>query len=137
MKLLNSGVSSILLLVFYFAGCAGSTSQVINSGTWGGEHIVMIVTDSTTTLDYDCAHGSIDEFIKTNEEGDFEVTGVYIREKGGPIRIEDVPDKHAAIYSGNINGNNMTLIVRLTDLDAVIDTFFLTFGSDPVIYKCY
>ena len=137
MNLLNGGVSSILLFTFYLSACAGSNPQVINSGTWGGEHIVMIVTDSSTTLDYDCAHGSIDESIKTNEDGEFNATGVYIFEKGGPIRIGDIPDKHPALYSGNIKNKEMTLIVKLTDSNTVIDTFSLNFGSDPVIYKCY
>ena len=137
MKKFSTVVSLIILFIFYLNACTGSKSQVIKSGTWGGEHIVMIVSDSSTTLDYDCAHGSIDEIIKTSEDGNFNVTGLYVIEKGGPIRIGETPDKHTALYSGSIEGDEMTLIVSLTVSDAVIDTFFLTFGSDPVIYKCY
>ena len=137
MKLLDTGLYSILLLAFYFGGCAGSNSQVIQPGTWGGEHIGMIVTDSSTTLDYDCAHGTIDEPIKTDEDGIFEAAGVHVFEKGGPIRLGEIPDKHPALYSGSIKGKEMTLIVRLTDSDVVIDTFSLGLELEPIIYKCY
>jgi hypothetical protein len=137
MEKLCAGFFSLLLLASYFSGCAGSNSQVIRSGTWGGQHIGMFVSDSSTTLDYDCAHGSIDESIKADDKGMFEVVGVHVFEKGGPIRLEEIPDKHPAVYKGSIKGKEMTLIVKLSDTDVVIDTFFLTFETEPIIYKCY
>jgi hypothetical protein len=137
MKQLCGGLFLILLLTFYFGGCAGSNSQVIQTGTWGGEHIGMIVSDSSATLDYDCAHGSIDEPIKVDDNGMFSVIGVHIFEKGGPIRLGEIPDKHPAVYKGSIKEKEMTLIVKLTDTDAVFDTFYLALGAEPIIYKCY
>lgn len=136
MKQLCAVLLSLLLFTFYFSGCAGSNSQVVQSGAWGGEHISMIVTDSSASLDYDCAHGSIDEPIKPDDNGMFEAVGVHIIEKGGPIRIGDIPDKHPALYNGSIKGKEMTLIVTLIDTEVVIDTFSLTLGIDPIIYKC-
>ncbi|UCH66065.1 MAG: hypothetical protein JSW63_02725 [Ignavibacterium sp.] len=137
MKQLCAGFFSILLLAFYFSGCASTNSQVVLTGTWGGEHIGMIVSDSSATLDYDCAHGSIDEPIKIDDNGMFNVIGVHIFEKGGPIRLGEIPDKHPAVYDGSINEKEMTLIVKLTDTEAVVDTFYLTLGAEPIIYKCY
>jgi hypothetical protein len=97
----------------------------------------MIVSDSSATLDYDCAHGTIDEPIMANDNGVFKVTGIHVREKGGPIRLEEIPDKHPAVYNGSIKGKEMTLIVKLIDTDVVIDTFSLSHGAEPIIYKCY
>ncbi len=82
MKYLYAELFSLLLLTFYFSGCAGSNSQVIQSGAWGGEHIGIIVTDSSASVECDCAHGSIDESISTDDDGKFEAVGVYIIEKG-------------------------------------------------------
>jgi len=79
MKQLYARLFQLLLLTIYFSGCAGSNSQVVQSGTWGGEHIGMIITDSSATLDYDCAHGSIDEPISTDDMGIFEAVGVLKR----------------------------------------------------------
>lgn len=136
MKQLYARLFQLLLLTIYFSGCAGSNSQVVQSGTWGGEHIGMIITDSSATLDYDCAHGSIDEPISTDDMGIFEAVGVHIIEKGGPIRLGEIPDKHPALYNGSVEGKEMTLIVTLIDTKVVIDTFLLTLGVEPIIYKC-
>ena len=136
MKQLYARLFPLLLLTIYFSGCAGGNSQVVQSGIWGGEHISMIVTDSSATLDYDCAHGSIDEPISTDDMGIFEAVGVHIIEKGGPIRLGEIPDKHPALYNGSIEGKEMTLIVTLIDTKVVIDTFSLTLGNEPIIYKC-
>ncbi len=125
----------LLLFGIIVCGCTGN-SQVVQSGTWGGQHIGLFVSDSSTTLEYDCAHGTIDEPILTDDNGMFEVTGIHIIEKGGPIRLGEIPDKHPSLYNGTIEGKEMTLIVTLTDTDVVIDTFYLTLGKEPIIYKC-
>jgi hypothetical protein len=137
MKKLCTKLFPFLLSASFFIRCAGSNSQVIQSGIWGGQHIGMIVSDSSATLDYDCAHGTIDEPIITDDNGMFSVTGIYVFEKGGPIKLGEILDKHPAVYEGSIKGKEMTLIVKLTDTDVVIDTFSLTFKAEPIIYKCY
>ena len=137
MKKLCTRLFLLSLVAIFFGGCAGSNSQVIQSGTWGGQHIGLFVSDSIATIDYDCAHGSIDELIMTDDNGVFEVSGTHVFEKGGPIRLGEIPDKHPAIYYGTIKGKNMTLTVKLTDFYVVIDTFYLTYKSEPIIYKCY
>ena len=136
MKKVQTKLYLLLIVSSYLSGCAGN-SQVIQSGTWGGQHIGMVVSDSSATLDYDCAHGSIAEPIMADDNGTFEVNGIYVIEKGGPIRLGDIPDKHPAVYYGTIRGKEMMMIVKLTDTDAVIDTFSLTFEAEPIIHKCY
>ncbi len=126
-----------LALLFYFCiGCSSSISQIDLAGTWGGEHISLTILDSTSNLEYDCAHGTIDEPILTDSEGNFEVTGVHVFEHGGPIRIDETFEKHPSVYKGRIEGEKMTLILIIKDTKAEIDTFWLTRGAEPIIYKC-
>jgi len=135
MKLSNAGIILIIFLIS-FGGCAGSNCQVDLIGVWGGDHIGMVVSDSTATLDYDCAHGTIDEPIITDDNDEFEVSGIHVFEHGGPIRIDEVPDEHPALYKGHIEGNVMTLEVTLTDTEVVFGTFTLNLGANPNVYKC-
>jgi len=130
--------AGIILLLFgiAFGGCAGSNCQTDLVGLWGGEHIGMVVSDSSATIEYDCAHGTIDESIITDDNGKFEVKGVHVFEHGGAIRIDEVPDEHPALYKGHIEGNVMTLVVMLTDTEAEVGTFTLTLGANPNVYKC-
>ena len=136
MKKLFLNISLLLIVWIFYSGCSSSISQIDLTGKWGGEHIGMVVSDSSATLEYDCAHGTIDEPIIPDDEGRFEVIGVHVFEHGGPIRIDEIPDEHPALYKGHIVGNEMTLILVLTDTDTEIDTFSLTRGVEPLIYKC-
>jgi uncharacterized protein YceK len=136
MKKIILNISLLLMIWIFYSGCSSSISQIDLTGKWGGEHIGIVVSDSSATLEYDCAHGIIDEPIIPDEEGKFEVSGVHVFEHGGPIRIDEIPDEHPAIYKGYIVENEMTLILVLTDTDTEIDTFSLTRGVDPLIYKC-
>ena len=136
MKQVIIGILSFFVLCLYWGGCASNIYQDNLTGTWGGEHISMTVMDSGITLEYDCAHGTIDEPINPDEQGRFEVTGIHIIEHGGPVRSDEIPDKHPALYKGKIEENVMTLTVILTDTETVIGEFTLTHGDYPQIYKC-
>jgi hypothetical protein len=126
----------LALLFIFYIGCTSSISQIDLAGTWGGEHISLTVLDSTANLEFDCAHGSIDEFISVDTEGNFEVTGIYVFEHGGPIRIDETLEKYPCLYKGRIGGDKMTLILILKDTETEIDTFWLARGAEPIIYKC-
>jgi len=136
MKKLFLNISLLLIVWIIYSGCSSSISQIDLIGKWGGEHIGMVVSDSSVTLEYDCAHGTIDEPIIPDADGKFEVSGVHVFEHGGPIRIDETPDEHPALYKGLIVGKEMTLILVLTDTDTEIDAFSLTRGVEPLIYKC-
>ncbi|MGB5850532.1 MAG: hypothetical protein WBH40_18735 [Ignavibacteriaceae bacterium] len=136
MKKLILNVSLLLIVWIFYSGCGSSVSQIDLKGTWGGEHIGILVSDSSATLEYDCAHGSIDEPIIPDDGGKFEVSGVHVFEHGGPIRSDEVLDEHPALYKGHIEGNEITLILVLTDTNTEVDTFSLTRGVNPLIHKC-
>jgi len=136
MKKIMLFVLALLFLFFFYIGCTSSISQIDLVGKWGGEHISLTILDSTANLEYDCAHGTIDEPISTDTDGNFEVTGMHIFEHGGPIRIDETLEKHPSLYKGHIEGEKMTLILILKDTKTEIDTFWLTRGAEPIIYKC-
>lgn len=105
-------------------------------GEWGGEHISLTVSLSGSTLEYDCAHGTIEGSIEPDHNGDFVVTGVHVREHGGPIQEDEVPDEHPARYRGWTNGTRMTLSVILTDTGLEIGTYQLRLGQQAQLFKC-
>src|SRR5690242_409107 len=83
---------------------AGSLSTM-RSGSWGGPHVSLTTADSGgATLDFDCAHGSITGPLSLAADGSFRLSGTYVREHGGPIRIGETPDSQDATYSGTVRG---------------------------------
>lgn len=106
------------------------------AGFWGGDHISISVTDASTHLELDCAHGDIPAVLALDRQGQFNVAGTYVREHGGPIRQGEIPDSHPAIYSGLVASTMMTLTIRLGDTNESIGTFSLASGSSGRVLKC-
>lgn len=106
------------------------------TGLWGGEHIGLEVTAQGGRVEYDCAHGTIDQKIVPDRQGHFDVQGTHIREHGGPSRKDEVPDSHPARFAGQIKGNTMTLTATETDTKEIVGTFTLILGQKPHIVKC-
>jgi hypothetical protein len=105
-------------------------------GTWGGEHISLEVTDRGGRVEYDCAHGSIDQRIVLDSRGRFDVRGTHVREHGGPVRKDETEDSHPARFVGEIRGDTMTLTVTESDTKEAVGTFTLVFGQRPHVTKC-
>jgi hypothetical protein len=113
-----------------------SKMRSAQTGTWGGEHISLEVTDGGGTVEYDCAHGTIDRKIVLDARGRFHVSGTHVREHGGPVRRDEQPDSHPAQYTGQIVGDQMTLTVAEVDTGYVVGVFKLTRGQQPRLMKC-
>ena len=111
-------------------------TDTVATGIWGGEHIQMQVDENGARLQYDCAHGSVDEPLTLDHEGRLDVKGTHVRERGGPVRRGDKPDNRPARYTGRVEGQTMTLTVMLTDSDESAGTFTLTQGEPGQIRKC-
>jgi hypothetical protein len=105
-------------------------------GTWGGTSIRLDVTIQGATIEYDCAHGTIDEPLATDRDGRFTAAGTHVREHGGPIRQDEQPDRHPARYQGQLTGDSLRLTVTLTDSLQDIGTFMLTRGATGRVFKC-
>jgi len=110
-------------------------SPVLN-GMWGGDHIALTVADTGTHLEFDCAHGDIPITLMVDARNEFDISGTFVREHGGPIRVGEMPDSHPAAYVGSVTQTTMMLTVRLTDTSEVIGTFTLSRGSPGRVMKC-
>lgn len=112
-----------------------SPSSIVN-GAWGGDHIVMTVAGAATHLEFDCAHGDIAGPLKPDARGQFSVAGTFVREHGGPIRVDEVLERRPALYGGSVMNTSMTLTIRLTDTSESIGTFVLMHGVSGRVVKC-
>ena len=120
------------------AFCSPTAADGANvpSGTWGGEHIVMEVTGASSTVEFDCAHGTIDGTLTLDSGGRFDVAGSFTTERGGPIRADDPPRAVPARYNGSLKDSTLTVTVVLTESRDTVGTFTLHRGAQPRLFKC-
>jgi hypothetical protein len=118
--------------------CGGgpTTASTPPIGAWGGDHISLTISDAGSRADFDCAHGEIPNPWVVDARQAFSVRGIYVRERGGPVRIDEAPDSHPAAYAGSVTGNTMVLTVELTDTKDVVGTFTLIRGAPGRVVKC-
>ena len=105
-------------------------------GSWGGAGIALEVTAAGATIEYDCAHGTIDEPIVTDRDGRFSAKGAHVREHGGPIRVDEIADRHPARYDGEVTGNVMRFTITLLDTQQSFGPFSAARGVVPRLLKC-
>jgi hypothetical protein len=121
----------------------------LTSGEWGGDHISFTVTEKGASIEYDCAHGTIDQRLELDADGRFDVRGMHEDETGGSppeISIADEGDKtsppgasalrHPARYTGRVEGRTLSLTVTLADGGRTFGEFVLAQGASPRLNKC-
>ena len=118
------------------AGCSSFTTPSDLTGPWGGEHIALVVTDTGSTVEFDCASGTITEPLALGPIGKFDATGTFTPGHGGPILQGETPDSHPARYTGQVKGNTMTLTIVETDSGTNLGTFTLQRGVAARVFKC-
>jgi hypothetical protein len=102
---------------------------------WGGDHIEMEVTRAGARLEFDCAHGTIDEPLRADPQGAFKLKGTFTPERGGPTRDDNAPAPKAT-YSGTINETAMSLKVVVEGGDAQGTSYELTRDRRGNVRKC-
>lgn len=127
-----------LSFILLIAGSAASRPRKmrLSTGPWGGQHIRIDVGARSATIEYDCASGTIDGPLTSDGKGRFTWHGMHHRERPGPTRENDPGSNSPAIYSGSVKGNTMTLTVKLSDTDEVLQTFTLKRGAFGRVFKC-
>ncbi|MEP6569331.1 MAG: hypothetical protein ABJC10_06105 [Acidobacteriota bacterium] len=110
--------------------------QRLATGAWGGPHISIDVAQTSATIEYDCANGTIEGPLAYDGKGRFTWHGTHNREHGGPIRDDEMSSGRRAIYTGTVKGDTLNLTVKLADSNAVVDTFTLKRGGSGRIFKC-
>ena len=135
---LKSCVLFILLCgSFTMAAYGGPTMTGNLTGEWGGEHIRLVVKETRASAEFDCAFGETDEPIHPDKDGKFEARGIYMFERGGPIRAGAPPLKrHAALFRGWTDGKEMRLTVVLVDTGREVGNFSLSLGRRASLDKC-
>jgi hypothetical protein len=113
---------------------AASDASAIATGTWGGEHIVLQVSEKGADVEFDCAHGQVTQPITVDKHGDFDVAGTFTPEHGGPVRRDENTPSASARYSGHVDGDTMSLTV--THGEEKVGIYTLNRGSRPNITKC-
>jgi hypothetical protein len=117
------------------------SSRTLRAGIWGGQHLGLTVTATRVEIEFDCAHGTIDQSIELDREGRFDVIGTFVPE-GGPVSVP-IDGKtterkdFSARYRGRVEGANLLLKVTITKTGNDLDELTLTHGRRPVLEKCY
>ena len=124
----------IFVLIFLISCASASNMQTIPAGVWGGEHINVEVGSKSASIEYDCAHGVIDGPLTMDANGRFNLRGTHTPERGGPIRADEQQLSHPANYVGSIDGNKMTLTLKIEGADD--ETFTLEKGKPGELFKC-
>jgi hypothetical protein len=126
-------ITAILLGVAAIA-CSAATSTPITDvvGTWGGENAGLIVNGNDVHVHIGCTLGDAVGPIVTDANGRFEFSGTY--------NVDAYPVSrgitHPATFSGQIDGQAMTLTVSLTDTARVLGPVNLVYGKEPKMGPC-
>jgi hypothetical protein len=107
------------------------------TGTWGGKHVVLEVTENGARLRFDCARGAIERPVALDGEGRFDLQGTFTRSAFGPQREDDPQQNEPARYSGTVKDQSMTLSVTLTRTNEEVGTFTLLQGKPGRIWRCH
>ena len=111
-------------------------TRPLPTGTWGGQHILLEATARRVSIEYDCAHATIDKRIVLDRNGRFEVSGMQVSERGGPVRQGSEKRGYAVRFVGEVKGKEMTLTVTKSETNESIGTFTLNYGQQPRLMKC-
>jgi hypothetical protein len=106
------------------------------TGTWGGDHVSLTIAAAGEHLEFDCAHGDIPGPFALDGRSAFNAAGTFVREHGGPIRVDEVLDARPALYTGSVTADAMILTVQLIDTREQIGTFTLIRGAPGRVVKC-
>ncbi len=119
------------LLGWALACVTGASPARVPNGSWGGPHVRLAVQDQGASIEFDCAHGTLDAPLELDAQGRFDVPGHFIRE-GGPEREGDTGV--AVRYSGRTDGKELTLeIVFPNQRDG---PYTLVLGTGARLFKC-
>ena len=124
------------VLLLALGACAAVPAAPLPlTGDWGGAHVHLSLTPTGGTVEYDCAHGTIDQPVIPGSGGRFAALGTHVREHGGPVRMGEILPSSPARYSGAVRGDRMTLSVEVNGIGAM-GPYHLVRGAPPQLYRC-
>ena len=129
-------ISLLAIAVLSATVASPQTKENETAEIWGGPDVQMALSADGATLEFDCAHGVIQQAVKPNAKGEFSAAGTYTPERGGPIMRDNPPRDLAAVYKGTIQGDTMQLEAVISDKDRQPQPFTLTRGQPGRVRKC-
>lgn len=108
----------------------------VPAGRWGATGVVLDVAADRAATDFVCAHGTIDEPLRLDRDGRFDVRGTHVNERGGPSREGEEARPRPARYLGRVDGDTITLAIELAEPAETLGPYKLTRGATPRLVKC-
>ncbi|HET6671339.1 MAG TPA: hypothetical protein VFH15_14020 [Pyrinomonadaceae bacterium] len=108
--------------------------QRVPEGKWGGQHVRLEVLADGADFEFDCAHGRLQGPLLL-QNGRFSATGTYVRE-GGPVRLDEGEQGQRVFFKGEVEGSRMILSFSFSEDGSEAETFTLTHGREPRLFKC-
>ena len=107
-------------------------------GVWGGKRVRFEVTEGGASVEFDCAHATVEGRIVVDRAGRFSVAGTYVEEHGGPVRDDGSSAGGQPVrISGRVGGSLMKLtITRAAGTRTLVGTYDLTRDREARIVKC-
>ena len=115
---------------------ATSDNELPTTGTWGGPDIQVVVASEGTTTQFVCAHGTIDQLIVADANGNFSATGTYVFEHPATVAGQASSDSHSARYDGQLSDKTMRISVTVPDKQQVFGPFTATLGATGPNTRC-
>lgn len=129
---------AIFVILMSLIGCNEDSVHPATQieGIWGTQHIILVADKAGGVLEYDCAHGTIDQPLIPNADGSFFFRGTHTWEEGGPIHIDQKLDKQSARYYGSVSGNTLKLTIILVVDDQILGPYTLVQDDPGRVFKC-
>ena len=124
-----------LVGLLFLVACSEPFQVSDSLGEWGGEGVAAVIETGSASFEFDCAHASVPGGLSFQEDGSFEVSGIWVPE-GGPVSTEDPPDELEAVFRGKIRGASMSLEVDIIPRDVTAGPYQLRRDEGPVLRKC-
>jgi hypothetical protein len=118
------------------SGAPTSAGGPLALGTWGGDNVAVIATDSITHVHVGCTFGDFTSNVTLDATGHFAVNGAYMLH-AYPVAVGPAMP---AQMSGQVKGNTMTFAIAVNDTVAKqivsLGPGTVTFGKDPSMGPC-
>jgi len=127
----------IIAALILASGCATPPANPVPLvGTYGGQHVRMVVGPADSEIEYDCAAGRLAGPLPAR--GSFVNGGSHTPGIGGPEREGEVRPAYPATYSGRVLGDaiEMAVDVDLPGGRTRLGPFRLRRGSDGLLMRC-
>ena len=107
-------------------------------GIWAGPHVVLTVTPSGATAEFDCAAGVVTEPLSVDGDGRFDVAAEHTLHTGGPASTNDAraPPLSARYRGRLIDAQHLTFAFELSRSGETAGPFELELGGEPLLERC-